>query len=337
MKLYGGIDLHSTNSYMVLIDEAGRINYKKRLLNDMDVIRKELGEFEGIDSLVVESTYNWYWLGDGLMDEGYKVKLANPNAIKQYDGIKHTNDKTDARWLADLNRLGILNAGYIYPKESRSVRDLLRKRSQLVQHRTTHILSMQTLIERTTAMRLSANQIKQLTEEKLSEYLKDVHIYLAAKSNLLMSKLLDQQIKEVEKVVYNKIKLTQEYKKLCTVDGIGKILSLTIMLETGEISRFAQVGNYSSYCRLVDSERKSNGKKKGENNKKNGNKYLCWAYIEAANFAIRNNEVIKRYYQRKCKKTNRIVAIKTIAHKLARACYYIIRDGVDFDVNKSFT
>jgi transposase len=336
MKLYGGIDLHSTNSYVVLLDENGGIIYKKRLSNDLDVILHELSQFDEIDSLVIESTYNWYWLGDGLMENGYKVKLANPNAIKQYDGIKHTNDKTDARWLAELNRLGILNEGYIYPKESRSIRDLLRKRSQLVQDRTKHILSIQTLVERTTAIRLTANQIKKLTEEKLKTYLKDEHIYLAARSNLLVSNLLDEQIDETEKVVYTKVKLTSAYKKLLSVDGIGKILALTIMLETGEISRFSQVGNYSSYCRCVDSERKSNGKKKGENNKKNGNRYLCWAYIEAANFAIRYNETIKSYYQRKCKKTNRVVAIKTIAHKLARACYYIIRDGVEFDVNKSF-
>lgn len=336
MKLYGGIDLHSTNSYMVLIDETGRINYKKRLPNDMVVIRNELSQFSDIESLVVESTYNWYWLGDGLMDDGYKVGLANPNAIKQYDGIKHTNDQTDARWLAELNRLGILNEGYIYPKGFRGIRDLLRKRSQLVKHRTAHILSIQTLIERNTAIRLSANKIKQLTEERLNEYLKDTPIYMAAKSNLLVSQIIDEQISDIEKAVYNEIKLTLAYKKLLTVPGIGKILALTIMLETGELSRFKQVGNYSSYCRLVDSERKSNGKKKGENNRRNGNKYLCWAYIEAANFAIRNSEEIKRYYQRKCKKTNRIIAIKTIAHKLARACYYIIRDGVEFEVKKSF-
>ena len=274
MKLYGGIDLHSTNNYMVLIDETGQINYKKRLPNDLSCILNELDQFEGIDSLVVESTYNWYWLGDGLMDKGFKVKLANPNAIKQYDGIKHTNDKTDARWLAELNRLGILNEGYIYPKESRSIRDLLRKRSQLVQHRTTHILSIQTIIERNTAIRLTGNQIKKLTEEQLRGHLKELNIFLAAKSNLIIAKTTDEQISEVEKVVYNKIKLTPEYKKLLNVPGIGKILSLTIMLETGEISRFSQVGNYSSYCKLVDSERKSNGKKKGENNRKNGNKYL---------------------------------------------------------------
>jgi len=141
----------------------------------------------------------------------------------------------------------------------------------------------------------------------------------------------------VEKMLVKAAKLSPEYKSLLTIDGIGKILAMTIMLETGNISRFNNVGNYSSYCRCVDSSRMSNGKKKGVNNKKNGNKYLSWAFIEAAHFAIRYNEQIKRYYQRKMSKTNRIVSLKTVAHKLARASYYIIRDKEEFDVNKSFT
>ena len=111
---------------------------------------------------------------------------------------------------------------------------------------------------------------------------------------------------------------------------------LTILLETGEIGRFAQVGHYASYCRCVGSERISNGKRKGRGNTKNGNRYLAWAFVEAANFAVRYDATIKRYYQRKCARSNGVVAIKTVAHKLARACYYILRDQVPFDVDKAF-
>jgi transposase len=147
---------------------------------------------------------------------------------------------------------------------------------------------------------------------------------------------LDGVIGLLEKAVKERIKLRPEFKPLLTVSGIGEILGLTIMLETGEIARFAKVGNYASYCRCVGSEHLSNGKRKGRGNTKNGNRYLAWAYIEAANFAVRYNPQIKRYYQRKRARTNGIVAIKTVAHKLARACYYILRDQVAFDVNKAF-
>ena len=337
MQLYAGIDLHSTNSYLVISQADDRVIYEKRLPNDLDCIKKELMPYQReVKGVVVESTYNWYWLVDGLQEAGYQVHLANTTAIQQYSGLKHTNDKTDARWLAQMLQLNILPTGYIYPKEERGVRDLLRKRSQLVQQRTLHILSLQTLIERNTSIRLSGNQIKKLTREDLQNYLPQETVFLAAFSNLHLMQCIDEQVSVTEKAVLKESRLKEAFKKLLTVDGIGDILGLTIMLETGDIKRFSKVGHYASYCRCVGSKKLSNGKKKGENNRKNGNRYLAWAYIEAANFAIRYNPIIKKYYQRKKAKTNQIIAIKTIAHKLARACYYIIREGVTFDVSKSF-
>jgi transposase len=132
------------------------------------------------------------------------------------------------------------------------------------------------------------------------------------------------------------LKLREGFALLLTVSGIGQILGMTIMWETGEIGRFATVGDFASYCRCVGSQKVSNGKRKGQGNTKNGNKYLAWAFVEAANFAIRYNAQIKRCYQRKQAKTNGVVAIKAVAHKLARACYYILRDQVPFDVTKAF-
>ena len=337
MQLYAGIDLHSNNSFLVVMQSDNKIVYEKRLPNIIDRIVDELNPFkEELVGVVVESTYNWYWLVDGLEAVGHKVSLANTTAIQQYNGLKQTNDKTDARWLAKMLQLNILPTGYIYPKEKRGVRDLLRKRMQMVQQRTLHLLSLQTLIERNTSVQLQANEIKKLTEEDLKKYLSDETIILAAKSNLLVMQCIDEQVNATEKEVLKQARLSKEYEELLTVSGIGKILALTIMMETGEIRRFRQVGNYASYCRCVSSKKISNGKKKGENNRKNGNRYLAWAYVEAANFAIRFNPIIKKYYQKKKAKTNNVVAIKTVAHKLARACFYILKDGVEFDVNKSF-
>lgn len=336
MKLYAGIDLHSTNNYVVLLNELGELKYKKRLPNDMDTILHELRSHDNIESVVVESTYNWYWLVDGLKEAGFAVRLANTTAIQQYNGLKHTNDKTDARWLAELNRLNILPEGYIYPKDERGVRDLLRKRMQLVQQQTMNILSMQTIIERSTSKRLSGNMIHKITETELREYLSSDDVFLAASSNLVILNSLQKQIKIIEKSISSKVRTNLYFKKLQSVPGIGVTLALTIFLETGDIKRFSKVGNYASYCRCVGSEKISNEKKKGVNNRKNGNKYLSWAFLEAANFAIRYDETIKKYYQRKSSKKCRTVAIKTIAHKLARVCFYILRDGATFDVNLAF-
>lgn len=143
-------------------------------------------------------------------------------------------------------------------------------------------------------------------------------------------------IRDIEKEVLKVAELSPECIRLKTIPGIGKILGLTIMLEVGDIGRFSKVGDYSSYCRCVKSERISNGKKKGENNKKNGNKYLSWAYVEAANFAIRFSPEAQRFYQRKKAKRNGIVAIKALSNKIARASYYVMRDQVDYDIEYLF-
>src|SRR5438093_5480624 len=337
MPLYGGIDLHANNSVVVLLNEQDQRIYHKRLPNDLVTIVEQLAPHHAdIEGLVVESTYNWYWLVDGFMDAGYRLHLANTAAIQQYEGLKYTDDHSDARWLAHLLRLGVLPQGYIYPKAERPVRDLLRKRSQLVRQRTTNLLSIQNLVTRNTGSSLSANQIKGLDVQQVDELLPNGDLALAVKANLSVMCCADEQTEILERTVRDRIKLRPEFSFLKTVPGIGQILALTIMLETGDIRRFCSVGNFASYCRCVGSQKISNGKRKGKGNTKNGNKYLAWKLVEEANCAIRFNSKIKSFYQRKKAKTKGVVAIKAVAHKLCRACYYIMRNRVAFDLTKAF-
>jgi transposase len=337
MKLYGAIDLHSNNNVTVLIDEQDKVVYEKRLPNDLAMIAQQLSAYQSsLEGLVVESTYNWYWLVDGLIDKGHKLHLANTAAIQQYEGLKHTDDDSDAHWLAHLLRLGILPQGYIYPKQERAVRDLLRKRGQLVRQRTANLLSIQNLITRNTGSSMNSNRIKTLDAKQVDELLANPDLALAVKANLAMLQCGNGQIEILERTVRDRVKLRPEFSFLKTVPGIGQTLALTIMLETGDIGRFAGVGNYASYCRCVGSQKLSNGKKKGKGNTKNGNKYLSWAFVEAANFAIRFSARIKSFYQRKKSKSHGVVAIKAVAHKLCRACYYIMKNRVAFDVTKAF-
>lgn len=337
MKLYGGIDLHSNNNVIVVLNEKDEVVYQKKHTNDLVGIVACLLPFRAdLQGLVVESTYNWYWLVDGLREAGFDVRLANPAAMQQYSGLKHTNDRSDARWLAHVFRLGLLPEGYVCPKEERAVRDLLRKRSQLVRQKTANVLSIQSLFARHTGESPALKEIKRLTEEGLRERLGDASSSLAVASNLEVFRCLEKRIDLLERTILQQVKQREAFAKLRGVPGIGDTLGLTILLETGDVRRFAKAGNFASYCRLVGSQRISNGKKKGQGNTQNGNKYLAWAFVEAATFAIRYNDTIKRFYQRKKAKTNGMVAIKAVAHKLARACYYILRDRVEFDLAKAF-
>jgi len=337
VKLYAGVDLHSNNNYLGIIDQKDKRVYKKKLPNELPAVLEELEPYrEELEGIVVESTFNWYWLVDGLMENGYKVHLANPCAIKQYDGLKHSDDTKESFHLAHLLKLGILPEGYIYPKQERPVRDLLRKRSLLVRQKTAHILSFQNLVSRTIGTKMDGDEVIKLCEEDVERIFGEKHLVLSGKANIAAIRFLLEKIKEIEKAVLKVARLKGEYKKLLTVPGIGKILALTIMYETGDTERFPGVGNYASYCRCVRSTRLSNGKQKGKGNRKNGNKYLSWAYVEAANFAVWSYPYIKKYYQKKMAKTNKIVAIKTIAHKLARASYYIMKDQEVFIPRKAF-
>ena len=169
-----------------------------------------------------------------------------------------------------------------------------------------------------------------MTVNDLEQMLPDNNLVLNARANLDTIRFLSGQIRTLEKAITQQIKPRPGYDLLRTVPGIGTILAMTIMLEAGDIRRFAKVGNFTSYCRCVSAKRISAGKSKGSGNRKNGNKYLSWAFVEAAHLSRRFCDRFKRYYNRKAAQTNTSVATKALSNKLARICYYILRDQVPF-------
>jgi len=337
MALYCGIDLHSRDCWLAILDDGLEVVREAKVDNDLGAILEILEPYrEDLEGIAVESTFNWYWLVDGLDECGYQMHLVNTWAVKQWEGLKYSDDRHDARWLAHLLALGILPEGYIYPKQERSVRDLLRRRAFLVRKRTSFLLAMRGAFECRTGLRTTSREVKQWTAEEVESYLEDPVEALGITCLLEPMKTLDGQIRIIEKKALARARLRDEFAPLLTVWGIGKILALTMMYEVGEISRFKKVGNFASYCRLVKSARLSAGKRKGSGNRRNGNPYLSWAFSEAAHFAVRYHPPAKKYFQRKRSKTNGIVAIRALAHKLARASYYVMKDQVDFDSERVF-
>lgn len=338
-ELYCGIDLHSNNGYFGIVEKSGSRIYSKRLKNNLTEILMALSPYEErIDKIAIESTYNWYWLVDGLMDNGYKdkVELANPAAMQQYKGLKNANDKSDAFFLAEQLRLGILPTGNIYPKDERPIRDILRRRMMVVQQRTAQILSLQGLITRQSGQQLNMIKIQKLYPNGIKPYLKDKDSMFMAKQNMEMIRVFSQKIMMLENYISERVKLKPEFEKLTSIPGVGLILGMTIMLETGNIRRFKKPGDYTSYCRCVKATHTSNEKKKGNNNKKNGNKYLSWAFAEAAHTFVRYCPEAKSFYDKKKNKCCGALATKALASKLSKAAYFIMRDQVEFDTKKIF-
>lgn len=228
MKLYSAFDLHSINSYLAIIDNKGKRVFKRKLKNDSELILSALSPYKNdITGITVESTYNWYWLVDLLMEEGYQVHLANPAAIQKYKGLKYSDDKHDAFWLAEMLRLGILPEGYIYPKEERAVRDLLRKRGHLVKLRTSLMISLQNIITRNTGSRLTVNDLKVLGEDRVAPLFEgNEDLSLSGKVSKDCINYLTRQITKIEGFVQKKMKLRKPYTYLLSIPGVGKVLGL---------------------------------------------------------------------------------------------------------------
>ena len=289
-----------------------------------------------IATIAVESNYNWYWLVDGLQDHGYHVVLANPAAMQPYSGKKHTDDVSDAFFLAELLRLKLLPTGHIYDRKLRPVRDLLRRRLLLVRQRTTLILSFKSLNERTLGERVPLARVKAMSPaDAQARFTAPADQLLAGEQITLMEHQTDT-ITKIEQHILKVAEKTPAYLRLQEMPGIGKILGLTIALETGDAKRFADAGHFASYCRCVKSVRQSNHKKKGENNRKCGNTYLAWAFVEAAHFACRHDDQCRRFYDRKQRKTNPVIATKSLACKLAKAAWHVMAEDVPYDATRVF-
>jgi transposase len=242
--LFCGIDLHSNNSVVVISDENDKVLYSKRHPNNLDEICTALSPYRSeLFGVVVESTFNWYWLVDGLQDAGYCVHLANTTAIKQYDGLKPRGDESDARHLAHILRLGLLPEGHIMPKATRGVRDLARKRMQLVQQRTTQILSIETGFDQRTGAHISRNSIKKLATSDIDNLGLGHMEALCIKANVAVMHAVQTEVEVIEKELAKYCRGNAAFSLLKSVAGIGDVLATVILLETGSIERFADVGN----------------------------------------------------------------------------------------------
>lgn len=333
-----GIDLHSNNLFAAVVDANGNRIEHRRIECDLYAVDKFLHPMRSrIESIAVESTFNWYWLVDGLKAMGFDVLLANPARIDQYSGVKHADDKHDAYWIAELLRQGVLETGYICPADWRATRDLLRRRQLLISHRTSLLLSLRNLQVRNFGFcELSSNDLKHVPVETVTALFDHPSDKMMADTEKIALDVLSTQISRIERQVIGHARELPGFERLLAIPGIGPILAMTIAMEIVDISRFPTAEDFASYCRMVPARRISNAKKKAENNRRCGNRYLCWAFIEAANFLCRNDPRAKRWHDRKAAKSLKALATKALGCKLAKAVWYVLKQGTDYDGDRLF-
>ena len=261
-KVVAGMDLHSNNVVIWVMDMDGhRLASRKMPCEIKDVVKFLTPFKKRLEQVAVESTYNWYWLVDGLQALKYPVVLANPAAMAQYSGIKHADDTNDAFFIAELLRLAILPTGHIYDAELRPVRDLLRRRLMLVHQRTALMLSFKSLYTRTTGQELTLSALKNLEIKAAQALYEHPANQMIAGMQIQHIEQLTESIEKLEKAVLGSARELPYYEKLATLPGVGRILGMTITMEVGDIKRFADPGHFASYCRTVEAKRMSNKQK----------------------------------------------------------------------------
>ena len=334
MKFYCGIDLHATNSFLCVIDDKDKILLKEKLKNDLGTILYALESFSPRPSVVVEATINWYWLVDGLQEAGFDVKLAHSMALYMITGAKVKTDRRDAFSLARLLRLDAIPEAYIYPKAKRPIRDLLRKRKQVVSLRANAYGALRRVLLQYGIYGCSQATIKSLTEKQLDQHLEHFATQAGCHLEVQRIRFYSDQIKTLENIILSSVSDDQRFELLQTIPGVGKILALTILYESGDIDRFQSAKHFCSYARVVPGVAQSSGVSKRGRGSKQGNPHLKWAFCQAAALSVRYNTGIRKFRQRhlarRRSKAKKLVTLCIVAHKLAIASYNVLKNRVPF-------
>jgi transposase len=331
MTFYCGMDLSARDCQVCVIDEDLSCLVQQKVRNDLPALLRLIEPFKGSLRIVVESTFNWYWLVDGLREAGYEVCLAHTLGLYMITGAKVKTDRRDALALAKLLKAGMIPQAYIYPKETRPIRDLLRQRSRLVALRGTEYGSLRRLLLRHGLLEHSRNNIKQTAQEDIQRWFAHPLVRLHGQHELQRIDLYTQQIDTLESQLLATVQECPAFHRLLTIPGLGKILAMTIVYEIGEIARFQNAREFSSYCRLVPGVAQSGPISRRGRHAKQGSPHLKWAFGQAALYAVRYYPKIRRAFDRHLArhrgKGGKLIAYGIIAHKLAQAVYHVLRDG----------
>lgn len=334
MKYACGIDMGARKSQLCIIDGEHSILVEKNVPNDLATVVELLEPYREDIEIVVESTFNWYWLVDGLQDAGFKVHLAHTLGLYMITKAKVKTDRRDAFTLARLLMSGMIPEAHIYPKETRPTRDLLRRRLWVVRLRSAEYTSVQQLLLREGLVEQAGQEVPGILEEDLEEWLKHRFVLLNAKQELERIRLYTSQIRKLEKEIFQVTQDRSDYQALEEVPGLGKVLGMTVLYEVGDIARFRDAREFSSYCRLVPGTADSSGSSRRGRGSHQGNAYLKWAFGLAAVSAVRYYPTIRKCFERHLRRhrgrARKFIAYGVIAHKLALVVYHILRHKVHY-------
>ena len=335
-KFYCGIDLHTRSMYVCILDSAGEVLVHRNLPATPAHFLSVLRPYRDDVVVAVECIFTWYWLADVCAAEGIPFVLGHALYMKAIHGGKAKNDKIDAHKIAVLLRGGMIPMAYVYPVAMRATRDLLRRRTHLVRKRGELLAHIQNTNSQYNLPAFEKKIAYKGNREGLAERFVDPSVRLSVATDLTLIGHYDQLVRELELHILRHAKAhdVQAYMRLRTVPGIGEILALIILYEAHDIGRFPTVGDFVSYCRLVKCARESAGKRYGFSGKKIGNAHLKWAFSEAAVLFLRQHAEGQHFFRRLERKYGKPKALTVLAHKIARAVYFMLARQEAFDMHR---
>jgi len=331
-QFYCGIDLHARSMYVCIVNHAGEIMLHRNMQAAPDLFLKAITPYREGLVVAVECIFTWYWLADLCAAEGIPFVLGHALYMKAIHGGKAKNDKIDSQKIAALLRGGMLPQAYVYPAEMRATRDLLRRRTHLMRKRAELLAHVHNTNSQYNLPEIGKKIAYKANREGVAERFTDPAVQKSIEVDLALITYYDQLLGDLELAISKAAKHhdANTLYLLQTVPGIGKLLSLVLLYEIHDIDRFPRVQDFVSYCRLVKCAKESAGKRLGTSGKKIGNAHLQWAFSEAATLFLRNNPDGQRYLARLEKKHDKGKALTILAHKLARAVYYMLKRHTAF-------
>jgi len=333
-KQYCGIDLHARSMYLCVLSHDGKTLLHKNLPTDPDVFLNAIAPFREDLVVAVECIFTWYWLADLCAQEGIAFVLGHALYMKAIHGGKAKNDRIDALKIATLLRGGMLPQAYVYPAEMRSTRDLLRRRLFWVRQRGQLLAHIQNTHHQYNLPTPKARLAYRKNREGVAEHFADSAASKSVSSDIELAEHYDSLITKLELYLCRQTKLHDQdnFYRLRSIPGIGKVLAMTILYEIHDIDRFERVQNFASYSRLVKCEKSSSGKRLGTGGNKIGNVHLKWAFSEGAALFLRANPVAQRYIENLRRKHGKAKSLSILAHKLGRAVYFMLKRQKSFSM-----
>jgi len=333
--VYCGIDLHARAMYVCILSQEGEILMHRNMKAAPEPFLKAIAPYREGLVVAVECIFTWYWLADLGAEQGIPFVLGHALYMKAIHGGKAKNDKIDSQKIAALLRGGMLPQAYVYPAAMRATRDLLRRRIHLMRKRAELLAHVQNTNSQYNLPDIGKKIAYKANREDVANRFTDLAVQKNIEVDLALITYYDALLSDLELYILKTAKQhdANTLYLLQTVPGIGKILSLVLLYEIHDINRFPRVQDFVSYCRLVKCAKESAGKRLGTSGKKIGNAHLKWAFSEAAALFLRNNEPGQKYLTRLEKRHDKGKALTILAHKLARAVYYMLKRKTAFDMN----